>query len=402
MKLSIILVSYNVRSYLEQCLRALERATKDMDAEVWVVDNFSSDDTVAFVQRTFPSVRVISNQENVGFGRANNQAVAVASGAYVLFLNPDTLVGEDTLQQCVAFMDEHPDAGALGIRMINGSGEYLRESKRGLPTPMASLFKLTGLADRFQTNSWLSGYYAGDLDEHVTQPVEILAGAFMLVRKMVLDMVGSFDERFFMFGEDIDLSYRIRKAGWVNYYFADRSIVHFKGQSTDRGDEAYRRHFFGAMQLFVEKHYTGLAGRGYARLLKAAIGWQRRRFRAGQVLEEVMMVEHATKVIVAGEGRLTELLRRRVERGDGTFVVLPEVAGAVLLRQLEERLSVQKDALVLFCAGKLLYGEIIRWLDECVHVPVCFFHDCESEGIVGPGKQVRFPWGESVAELATD
>jgi GT2 family glycosyltransferase len=271
MQLSIIIVNYNVRHFLEQCLASVRLATQGLQAEVLVADNASTDGSLAYLQPRFPEVRWLPLPHNVGFARANNLALQQARGRYILFLNPDTIVAEDTLHQTIAFMEAHAQAGALGIRMIDGSGRFLPESKRGFPTPTAALYKQLGLYHWFPRSALFNHYYLGHLPEHRTQPVEVLAGAFMLVKKTVLDEVGSFDERFFMYGEDIDLSYRITQAGYRNYYFADSTIIHFKGESSGQHSMRYVRLFYQAMQLFVQKHFRGSGAFLYRGLLYAAI-----------------------------------------------------------------------------------------------------------------------------------
>lgn len=228
-----------------------------MQAEVIVVDNNSADGSIAYLQPRFPSIIFLANQENFGFAKACNQGLKLAKGKYILFLNPDTIVPEDCFQKCLAFFDSHPDAGALGIKMLDGSGHFLKESQRSFPLPMTSLFKLFGLARLFPRSKIFSKYHLGNLDENQDHEVDVLAGAFMMVRKEVLDKVGGFDEIFFMYGEDVDLSYRIQKSGYKNYYFAGSSIIHFKGESTRKGSLNYVRLFYNAMSIFVRKHYGG-------------------------------------------------------------------------------------------------------------------------------------------------
>jgi len=228
-----------------------------MQAEVIVVDNNSADNSIEYLSPKFTDVQFVSNKENTGFAKACNQGLQKASGAYILFLNPDTIVPEDCFKQCISFFETHSNAGALGIRMLDGSGRFLKESKRSFPSPATSLYKLFGLAKLFPHSKTFSRYHLGHLDENDSNEVDVLAGAFMIIRKEVLDTVGSFDETFFMYGEDVDLSYRIQKAGYKNYYFAGSSIIHFKGESTRKGTMNYVRMFYTAMSLFVHKHYGG-------------------------------------------------------------------------------------------------------------------------------------------------
>jgi len=256
MKLSVIIVNYNVRYFLEQCLTSVLRATANIDAEIFVVDNESKDDSVEMVKNKFPQVKVITNKKNVGFSKANNQAIAIAKGEYILLLNPDTVVEEDTFEKCIAFMDKHPEAGGLGVKMIDGNGVFLPESKRGLPTPSVSFYKIFGLSSLFPKSKVFSKYHLGYLNNNETNEIEILSGAFMWMRKSVLDQTGYLDESFFMYGEDIDLSYRILLAGFKNYYFPEAKIIHYKGESTKKGSINYVFVFYNAMIIFSKKHFA--------------------------------------------------------------------------------------------------------------------------------------------------
>jgi O-antigen biosynthesis protein len=257
MQLSVIIVNYNVKLFLEQCLCSVKKAVKNIEAEIIVVDNHSADNSVEYLQPLFPGVRFLCNNENRGFARACNQGLASSKGQNILFLNPDTIVPEDCFQKCISVLESHPEAGALGIRMMDGAGKFLKESKRSFPSPTTSLYKLFGLATLFPRSALFSKYHLGHLDESKDHTVDVLAGAFMMIKKEVLDKVGGFDEHFFMYGEDVDLSYRIRKAGYTNYYFAGSSIIHFKGESTRKGSLNYVRMFYKAMSIFVRKQYGG-------------------------------------------------------------------------------------------------------------------------------------------------
>lgn len=256
MKLSVIIVNYNVKHFLDQCLHSVRQASKGLDMEVFVVDNNSVDGSVAMVQERFPEVKVIANKDNVGFSKANNQAIRISNGEYVLLLNPDTIVEHDTFRKVVNFMDAHPDAGGLGVKMVDGNGTFLPESKRGLPTPEVSFYKIFGLSTLFPKSKRFSKYHLGHLGIDDTNEVEILAGAFMLMRKETLDKTGLLDETFFMYGEDIDLSYRIIKAGYKNYYFPEARIIHYKGESTKKGSVNYVFVFYNAMIIFAKKHFS--------------------------------------------------------------------------------------------------------------------------------------------------
>lgn len=276
MNLSIIIVNYNVRHFLEQCLYSVQKAIGDIEAEVIVVDNNSSDNSIAFLQPAFPKVCFMANKENLGFAKACNQGAAISKGKYILFLNPDTIVPEDCFSKCISFLDANENAGASGIKMLDGSGKFLKESKRGFPSPAASLYKLFGLSKLFPHSSVFSKYHSGHLNKDQNHEIEVLAGAFLMVKREVLEKTGGFDETFFMYGEDIDLSYRIIKAGYRNYYFAESSIIHFKGESTRKESLNYVKMFYNAMSIFVRKHYGQTRAGIFNFLIQLAI-W----FRAG-------------------------------------------------------------------------------------------------------------------------
>ena len=255
MKLSVVIVNYNVELFLEQCLNSVRRAMQGIEGEVFVVDNNSVDGSLKMLAEKFPEVKVIANKENVGFSRANNQAIRISTGEYVLLLNPDTVVEDDTFSKCITFMDAHPDAGGLGVKMVDGKGNFLPESKRGLPTPAAAFYKMFGLAKLFPHSKRFAHYYMGHLSNDETNEVEILAGAYMLMRRETLDKVGLLDETFFMYGEDIDLSYRITQGGYKNYYFPETRIIHYKGESTKKTSVNYVFVFYKAMEIFAKKHF---------------------------------------------------------------------------------------------------------------------------------------------------
>lgn len=230
---------------------------KNIEGEIFVVDNNSTDGSRGFFENKFPQVKFTWNTKNEGFAKANNIALRQVSGDYILFLNPDTIVPEDCFEKCISFIQSKNNTIACGIKMIDGSGKFLKESKRAFPSPMTSLYKLSGLTRLFPKSKIFSKYHLGYLDENVNHEVDVLAGAFMMVPKKIIETTGGFDEKFFMYGEDIDLSYRIQKAGYKNFYFAESSIIHFKGESTKKGSLNYVKMFYKAMSVFVKKHYGG-------------------------------------------------------------------------------------------------------------------------------------------------
>ena len=270
-KISVVIVNYNVEFFLEQCLNSVLTALERVSGEVFVVDNNSIDGSVDMVRQKFPEVILIANTDNRGFSKANNQAMEIAQGQYVLLLNPDTVVEEDTFQKVVQFMDEHPDAGGLGVRMLDGKGKFLPESKRGLPTPAVAFYKIFGLSRIFPKSKRFGKYHLGYLDEFETNEVDVLSGAFMLMRKTALDKVGLLDEAFFMYGEDIDLSYRIQKGGFKNYYFPETRIIHYKGESTKKSSVNYVFVFYRAMVIFASKHFSQKNARLFSFLINLAI-----------------------------------------------------------------------------------------------------------------------------------
>ncbi|MES2430315.1 MAG: glycosyltransferase family 2 protein [Bacteroidota bacterium] len=274
MQLSVIIVNYNVKEFLEKCLISVLQASKNIQTEIFVVDNNSTDGSKDFFSGKFREVQFVWNKENVGFAKANNIAVTKAAGKYILFLNPDTIVSEDCFEKCLSHIEDQIITGALGVKMFDGNGNYLKESKRGKPTLWNTFCKMSGLTSIFPRSKTFAGYYLGHLDENENNEVDVLSGAYMLVRKDVIDTVGSFDEQFFMYGEDIDLSYRIQQAGFNNYYFAGTSIIHFKGESTKKGDLNYVKNFYGAMGIFVKKHYGASEHKVFTTFIQLAI-WLR-------------------------------------------------------------------------------------------------------------------------------
>lgn len=245
MKLSVVILNYNVRYFLEQCLHSVQIAINDLDAEIIVIDNDSKDGSCEMVKTLFTNVTLIENKENVGFSKANNQAVAVAKGEYVCILNPDTAVAEDTFKLAIQYSESIKNIGALGVYLMDGTGNFLPESKRNLPTPKVSLMKLAGFGQK----------YYSSLSKNSNGQVEVLVGAFMLLKRSIYNEVGGFDEDYFMYGEDIDLSYKISQAGYTNHYLGNTTVLHYKGESTQK-DEVYFDRFYGAMQIFYRKHFN--------------------------------------------------------------------------------------------------------------------------------------------------
>jgi GT2 family glycosyltransferase len=253
MELSVIIVSFNAKEYLRQCLHSVVIATEEIDSEVFVVDNNSSDESSEMIRNEFPDIHLINNERNSGFSLANNQAIRISSGQFILLLNPDTIVERETFAKCISFMQSHIDAGAIGVKMVDGDGIFLPESKRALPDLRTAFFKTLGFSSLFPKSHFLNNYYLPKVDVEETSLTEVISGAFMFLRREALNKSGLLDEDFFMYGEDIDLSYRLLQTSYNNYYFPEVRIIHFKGKSTPRNKFIDIRHFYKAMRIYVEK-----------------------------------------------------------------------------------------------------------------------------------------------------
>ena len=254
MQLSVIILNYNVRYFLELCVLSVQQAIQGIDAEIIVVDNNSPDDSCAMMKQRFPDITLIENKENSGFPKGNNIGVAAAKGKYVCILNPDTVVAEDTFIKMLAFAESQPNFGIAGPRLIDGRGHFLPESKRGVPTPWVAFTKIGGVYKLLPKQQLFNRYYAQHIGEHQNGKTDILVGAFMLMERELYLEVGGFDEDCFMYSDDIDLSYTILKKGLSNYYFSETSVIHYKGESTVK-DGAYMSRFREAMQFFYRKHF---------------------------------------------------------------------------------------------------------------------------------------------------
>ncbi|HSV89419.1 MAG TPA: glycosyltransferase [Bacteroidales bacterium] len=271
MDLSVIIVNYNVAYFLDQCLKSVFRSGKGIGMEVIVIDNNSVDNSVEMLRKNYPEVRLIENKKNEGFSKGCNQGIKVSRGRYILLLNPDTVVEDKTFEQVISFMNDHPEAGGLGVKMLDGHGMFLPESKRSLPTPGVAFFKIFGLSKLFPKSRIFGRYHLGFLDSEKIHEVDVLAGAFMLLRREAIQKTGNLDEDFFMYGEDIDLSYRLVKAGYKNYYFPKTRIIHYKGESTKKGSLNYVYLFYHAMIIFARKHFTKQRAKLFSVIINSAI-----------------------------------------------------------------------------------------------------------------------------------
>ena len=399
MDLSIIIVNYNVKYFLELCLYSLNRAATNISYEIFVVDNASNDGSREYLENKFPSVHFRWNTDNVGFAKANNSVLAEAKGDFILFLNPDTIIAEDCLDQALSFARMQKNFGGCGIRMVDGSGEFLPESKRSFPSASASFFKMTGVSSLFPRSKLFARYYAGHLSANKSHEVDVLAGAFMLICKKALNKTGGFDEDFFMYGEDIDLSYRLQQAGYKNYYFAGSTIIHFKGESTQRNSRAYIQHFYGAMELFVNKHVKAKknvvllrAGIGVARKLASA----RLIFKAKKpVISVGSDVNHANTVaIFASQKRFNEVIQL-VKFSQEPLVIKGRIAADTgdtdpsigKLKDMPNLIKRKTFSHFIFCEGDMTFKEIIGLAQKFRNKLFFLFHANGSRSIVGSSKK---------------
>ena len=353
MTVSIVIVNYNVEVFLEQCLEAVRSAVHDFEAEIFVVDNASEVNPAERLAELYPEVVFISNAVNSGFAAANNLALPMCTGRYVLLLNPDTVIGENSLLNLCIFMDAHLEAGAVGVKMINGWGRFLPESKRGFPTPWASFCKLFGLSKLFPKSPRMAGYNLSYLPMGNTHAVDVLAGAFMFIRRSALDRVGLLDEAFFMYGEDIDLSWRIRRAGYINYYLPMR-ILHYKGESSRQMDTKYIRSFYGAMLIFFRKYYQGSSGLT-AILIRIAVGLKIFEAYLGKILCKLIKPRRITRrrLAIVGLENNSEAAKE---------LCLRQIPGVSTVTYGEDERLKATD--IAFIFPDLSFDEILRFMDN--------------------------------------
>ena len=399
MLLSVIIINYNVKCFLEQCLYSVEKAMGIVGdpgkgagnpmtgggitglGEILVVDNHSSDGSEEYLRDRFPGVQFIVNEENTGFSRANNQALKIARGKYILFLNPDTIVQEDSLSVCISFLESTPGVGAIGVRMIDGSGCFLKESRRGFPTPWVAFCKLTGLTAMFPGSGWLAKYYLGHLPEQETHAAPVISGAFFMTGRGVLEKTGGFDEQFFMYAEDIDLSYRIEQAGYTNYYIAGTTILHFKGEST-RKDARYVKLFYKAMSQFRRKHFKGVLSGLFNVLLELAI-W----VRAGlSAFLRLFSKEMTGKGFSGGGSGYRTWVTGDPEEAEKVKALLMFAGGRVVIEEtggVNELVSGGTNE-IIFCEGHLYsFRDIIDSLQKTPRRIRCKIHALGSFSVVG-------------------
>jgi GT2 family glycosyltransferase len=354
---------------------------QNIDGEIIVIDNHSTDGSFTFFQNRFQEVHFIWNEINSGFAKANNKALAIAQGEYILFLNPDTIVPEDCFERCIAFINDRPkeNSCALGIKMLDGAGNFLKESKRAFPSPLTSFYKLSGLAGLFSQSKKFGRYYLGYLDENKNHEVDVLAGAFMMVPKFILNKIGGFDESFFMYGEDIDLSFRIQKAGYKNCYFAGSCIIHFKGESTKKGSLNYVKLFYRAMSIFVKKHYRNDRARLFSFFIHTAIFIRASLSALHRLLKWIRLRVIGARIIAAGNDKYNQIIivgnrdefkqaidllghegssERIIGRIETHHIIdINTVASFDELKKILKSGSIKK---IIFCEGQLTFKKIIQ------------------------------------------
>ena len=359
MQLSVIIVNYNVKYFLEHCLLSVIKACSIIDAEILVVDNNSTDGSSTYFKNKFPQVKFYWLTENLGFGKANNYALQYATGEHILFLNPDTIVGENCFVDCIKFFKSKKDCGALGVRMIDGAGNFLKESKRGFPKVAVGFYKAIGLAKIFPKT--FGQYHATHLPEKENNRVEVLAGAFMMLSKKAIEFTKGFDEDFFMYGEDIDLSYRVKKVGLQNYYFGEKTIVHFKGESTKKKGDAYFNNFYGAMKLFVDKHNNkNKLWKGFIYLgifIRKNVGVFKNKFKREAInidLKSTLIIGNKTEVVAA----------KKLLENSSTKITLIDTNSK---NDLQYILQNEKTDQIIFCNLLCTYEYMLESMNECIN-----------------------------------
>ena len=348
-----------------------------MDAEIFVVDNNSNDGSREYLEPKFPSVKFIWCVENSGFAKANNSVLEKSSGDYILFLNPDTILPEDCFHKCLEFFKANKDCGAAGVRMVDGSGKFLPESKRSLPTAASGFFKMTGLAKRYSYIKLFNGYYAAKPAEKENGKADILAGAFMMLSREAIKTTKGFDEDFFMYGEDMDLSYRLLKAGLHNYYLGEITILHFKGESTGKGTPEHVNHFYGAMKRFANKHY----GKNILRDTVINIGKKKALSKTGSFTENPPTRANKTAVILGAEREKAEKIISTLRQNNyGTVEI--DYSGITQANMLKDATE-KNPGFMIFCEGRISNKEIISFLQIVPENISALFYESGATSIVG-------------------
>ena len=388
MQLSVIIVSYNVKYYLEQCLCSVLLACNDVETEIIVVDNASTDNSIDYLQPKFPSVIFIQNKQNTGFAKANNIALKISKGNYILYLNPDTIIAENTIADCISFFEKDQNTGAIGIKMIDGSGNFLPESKRSFPSLSASFWKLSGMANFFPRSPVFNKYAVGHLDENKVAEVDVLSGAFFLSTRKLMFSLNGFDEAFFMYGEDIDLSYRVQQSGFKNYYLGNNVIIHFKGESTQKNKKDYVKNFYGAMKIFVDKHHKNAS----TVFLKAAIDIAATTLTFGKKMKSSLLsstIQNAKDYFFYGDENAVA----------SAVKILSANAYAYKILNFNEEINVAVKSIthqsiksnLIFCIDKLATDECITFMQENKNRFVYHWHYKDSLSIISGSASAATP-----------
>ena len=385
--MSVVVVNYNVKYFLEQCLLSLRMAVAGIEAEVFVVDNHSVDGSVDYLRPKFPDVVFITNAANLGFAVANNQAIRQCRGEYVLLLNPDTILGEESIRTLCFFLDEHPGAGGIGVKMIDGHGVFLPESKRSFPSPWVSFCKLSGLSKLFPASGCFARYNLPYLNPNREHQVEVLAGAFMMLRHEALEKAGLFDEAFFMYGEDIDLSYRLVLNGYSNYYIPER-ILHYKGESA-KGDEIrFVKNFYGAMLIFYKKYYPR-SGRLMSFFIRLAIGlsaFASTLSRSAGRKTGRKKLKKRRLLILCREEHFGSVKAASVKRLSGLeFVNLWNLDACRVMDAICRRNQMKAFTDVAFCYPDVRFEQMLLFMDTLVNKKTTYhIYNTESNQLVSP------------------
>jgi GT2 family glycosyltransferase len=378
-KLSVIIVNYNVKYFLEQCLCSVQQAIKNIETEIFVIDNCSSDRSIEYLSEKFTAIKFIRKDKNEGFAKANNMALKECSGDYILFLNPDTIISENILQNCIHFFEQYEEAGTVGVRMIDGSGNFLPESKRSFPSPVVSFFKLSGLSSLFPRSNFFNRYALGFLKDNEVYQVDVLCGAFLMAKRDLLLQLNGFDEDFFMYGEDIDLCYRIQQAGYKNYYLGTETIIHFKGESSKQKSSDHVKTFYDAMQVFVKKHYqssawitsfflrTGIYARASVSFISSMIT-RKKNYRG---------VSSKNKLLLIGDP---------FSAAEAEKIIKQNFSDATIRKlQSLQSLPMQEDEFdeIIFCPGRFSYEESIGFINVSKNRYQYMWHGLHTKSVVG-------------------
>ncbi|MDR1201099.1 MAG: glycosyltransferase family 2 protein [Tannerellaceae bacterium] len=388
-KISVVIVNYNVKFFLEQCLLSVRAATIGIDAEVFVVDNNSSDNSIAYLRPKFPDVTFIENKDNPGFAIANNQAIKLCKGEYVLLLNPDTIIGEESIRTLCFFLDEHTNTGGIGVKMMDSHGVFLPESKRSFPSPWVSFCKIFGLSKLFPKSKLFARYSLPWLNPNKQHKVDVLAGAFMMIRHEALDKIGLPDETFFMYGEDIDLSYRLVLGGYTNYYIPER-ILHYKGESTKRDDVSFVKNFYGAMRIFYKKYYPR-SGWLMSFLIKLAIALKA----FGAILKRSIKTKKKTKkvknrrvLVLCRENNFEPVKTACIKRmPELEYVNLWDLDVERVMDAICRRNQMKSFTDIAFCYPDVRFEQMLLFMDTMVNKKTIYhIYNNESGQLVSPGK----------------